>query len=120
MLSYNDEHRVAGLNGVGLMQRSERDSDQHVFKVPTLHAIAETAAYYHNGNIEMLELATEVMAQYQLGRVPAQQDIDDIAAFLRSLGGRPTAMAMGNARVCCYRDISRLSPACLPYCASNH
>jgi hypothetical protein len=97
MLSYYDEHRVAGLNDVGLIQRSERDSDQHVFKVPTLHGVAETAPYYHNGSIETLELAIEDMAQYQLGRVLAQQDINDIAAFLRSLGGRPMGMAMGNA-----------------------
>ncbi|MDP3515663.1 MAG: cytochrome c peroxidase [Pseudohongiella sp.] len=98
MFSYFEEHRAAGPNDIGLMGRSERSNDEHVFKVPTLHGVAETAPYFHNGSVETLELAIEEMGEHQLGRMLSQQDIDDIAAFLRSLGGRPMGgMAMGAA-----------------------
>lgn len=77
-----------------------RDDDLHVFKVPTLHGIAETAPYFHDGSIETLESAIEEMAEHQLGRLLNEQDVDDIAAFLRSMGGRPMGMGgrggMGN------------------------
>ncbi|MDP2127101.1 MAG: cytochrome c peroxidase [Pseudohongiella sp.] len=97
VFSWFEEHRVAGPNDIGLMGRSNRSIDQHVFKVPTLHGVAETAPYFHNGSVETLEQAVEEMAEHQLGRMLGQQDIDDITAFLRSLGGRPMGMAMGNA-----------------------
>ncbi|MBC54589.1 MAG: hypothetical protein CMQ34_12225 [Gammaproteobacteria bacterium] len=94
--SYFVEHRVAGINDNGLFNRSLRDQDRHVFKVPTLHGIAETAPYFHDGSIETLEAAIEEMGEHQLGRVLSQQDIDDIAAFLQSLSGRGMGMMMGN------------------------
>jgi len=93
-LPYFFEHREAGPNDNGLINRSGRDSDIHVFKVPTLHGVAETAPYFHDGSIETLEAAIEEMGEHQLGRILNDQDIDDIAAFLRSLGGRPMGMGM--------------------------
>lgn len=95
-LDYFVEHRVAGPNDNGVFNRTQRDSDKHVFKVPGLHGVAETAPYFHDGSVETLELAIEEMGEHQLGRQLSQQDIDDIAAFLNSLGGRPMGMAMGN------------------------
>lgn len=92
--SYYAEHRTAGPNDDGLINRSGRDSDLHVFKVPTLHGVAETAPYFHDGSVETLELAIEEMGEHQLGRLLSEQDIDDISAFLRSLGGRPMGMPM--------------------------
>jgi cytochrome c peroxidase len=94
-LSYFFEHREAGPNDSGLIKRSGRDQDIHVFKVPTLHGVAETAPYFHDGSIETLEAAIEEMGEHQLGRILSEEDTDDIAAFLRSLGGRPMGMAMG-------------------------
>ncbi len=93
-LSYFVEHREAGPNDNGLINRSGRDRDMHVFKVPTLHGVAETAPYFHDGSIETLEAAIEKMGEHQLGRILNPQDIEDIAAFLRSLGGRPMGMGM--------------------------
>lgn len=99
-LPYYVEHRTPGPHDNGLMGRSGRDDDLHVFKVPTLHGIAETAPYFHDGSIETLESAIEEMAEHQLGRLLNEQDVDDIAAFLRSMGGRPMGMGgrggMGN------------------------
>jgi len=95
-LDYFVEHRTAGPNDDGVFGRSGRENDKHVFKVPTLHGVAETAPYFHDGSVETLEAAIEEMGEHQLGRMLSQQDIDDIAAFLNSLGGRPMGMAMGS------------------------
>jgi cytochrome c peroxidase len=96
-LSYYVEHRTPGPHDDGLIGRSGRANDLHVFKVPTLHGIAETGPYFHDGSIETLESAIEEMGEHQLGRLLSDEDIDDIAAFLRSLGGRPMGgMAMGS------------------------
>lgn len=95
-LDYFVEHRVAGPNDNGVFNRTQRDSDKYVFKVPGLHGVAETAPYFHDGSVATLELAIEEMGEHQLGRRLSQQDIDDIAAFLNSLGGHSMGMAMGN------------------------
>ena len=95
-LDYFVEHRTAGPNDNGVFNRTGRESDKHVFKVPTLHGVAETAPYFHDGSVDTLEAAIEEMGEHQLGRMLSQQDIDDIAAFLNSLGGRPMGMAMGS------------------------
>jgi len=91
---YFVEPRSAGPNDNGLINRSGRENDRHVFKVPTLHGVAETTPYFHDGSVETLEQAVEEMGRSQLGRSLSQQDIDDISAFLRSLGGRPMGMPM--------------------------
>ncbi len=57
------------------------------FKVPSLRNIAETGPYLHDGSVHSLELITAMMAEYQLGRTLSPEDVDDIAAFLRSLTG---------------------------------
>jgi cytochrome c peroxidase len=94
---YFVDQRIAGVNDNGLFNRTLRQSDQHVFKVPTLHGVADTAPYFHDGSIDTLEAAIEKMAEYQLGRILSQQDVDDIAAFLQSLSGRGgMGMMMGN------------------------
>lgn len=97
LLPWFGDDRVADPDDTGLMARSGRAGDEHVFKVPTLHGVAETAPYFHDGSVDTLEQAIAEMAEHQLGRMLSQQDIDDIAAFLHSTGGRPMGMAMGNA-----------------------
>ena len=84
-----------------------------VWRVPSLRNVELTAPYFHNGAVAKLEDAVRVMASTQLGRtfstsrtgslrvmrdetgLPVllerkaltDQDVDDIAAFLRSLTG---------------------------------
>jgi len=87
-IPYYDEERVAALPDHGLMGRSGRDQDRHVFKVPGLHHVATTAPYFHDGSVATLEAAIAEMAMYQLGRQLGAQDIDDIAVFLRALSGQ--------------------------------
>ena len=70
----------------GVFGRTGREQDRHVFKVPTLHNVAVTGPWLHDGSITSLQVAVDRMARHQLGRYLENNDIDDIVAFLRSLG----------------------------------
>lgn len=70
----------------GLFGRTRREQDRHVFKVPTLHNIAFTGPWLHDGSISTLQQTVDRMAHYQSGRYLENTDIDDIVAFLRALG----------------------------------
>lgn len=64
-----------------------RDSDRHVFKVPSLRLVVHTAPYLHDGRAETLADAVRIMARYQLGREIPEEQIEDIIAFFHSLAG---------------------------------
>lgn len=67
--------------------------DRQVFKVPSLRNVAETAPYFHDGSAASLEEAIAIMGRYQLGRNLSQEEIDSLAAFLKSLtGDRPASL----------------------------
>ena len=70
----------------GLFGRTGREQDRHVFKVPTLHNVAFTGPWLHDGSITSLQQTVDQMARHQLGRYLENSDIDDIASFLRALG----------------------------------
>lgn len=63
------------------------ESDRFRFRVPSLRNVELTAPYFHDGSAPNLPSAIAIMAHYQLGRPLAERDVDDIAAFLRSLTG---------------------------------
>ena len=63
------------------------DADRHVFKVPSLRNVSETAPYFHDGSIDTLENAIALMGYHQLGRTLDETEIADIAAFLGTLTG---------------------------------
>lgn len=64
--------------------------DLHVFKVPGLRNVAQTAPYFHDGSAATLEDAIDVMFKFQLGRVGSKEDKAFIARFLTTLSGAPT------------------------------
>lgn len=68
------------------------EADKMVFKVPMLRDISRAAPYFHDGSIETLDQAIKDMAWYQLGRKLDQQQVDDIAAFLKALDHQPTSL----------------------------
>lgn len=70
----------------GLYGRTGREQDLHVFKVPTLHSVANTGPWFHDGSVTSLQQAVDQMARYQSGRYLRNNDIDDIVSFLRSMG----------------------------------
>lgn len=60
---------------------------RHVFKVPSLRTAALNSFFFHDSSASTLEEAIDIMARFQLGRELRASDIDDIAAFIRSLTG---------------------------------
>ncbi len=71
----------------GRYNLNRNPESMYEFKVPSLRNVALTAPYFHDGNAKTLEEAVYIMAKYQLGRSMPQQDIEAIAAFLRTLTG---------------------------------
>jgi cytochrome c peroxidase len=82
---YGDD-RPASTADDGLYARTGRDEDRHVFKVPTLHNVANTGPWFHDGSVASLQQAVDQMARHQSGRYLDNNDIDDIVAFLRTTG----------------------------------
>lgn len=71
----------------GRFEVTKQAADKHLFKVPTLRNIALTAPYFHNGSVDNLSSAVQVMAKSQLGVSLKQDQIKDIVAFLEALTG---------------------------------
>ncbi len=73
---------------LGRFQVTKNEKDKYVFKVPGIRNVALTAPYFHDGSIQTLEEAVEIMIYYQLGRIPNKQDINKIVLFLKTLTGQ--------------------------------
>ncbi|AWI78075.1 cytochrome-c peroxidase [Parazoarcus communis] len=76
------------LSDTGRHASTGKDSDKHMWRVPTLRNIALTAPYMHNGKVPTLEEAVRVMAKTQLNRDIDATQLADVVAFLTSLSGR--------------------------------
>ncbi len=63
------------------------EEDRHVFKVPSLRLVTQTAPYFHDGSAMTLEEAVRTMARYQLGRHMSLKDTALIITFLETLDG---------------------------------
>lgn len=71
----------------GRYEVTKKDEDRMVFRVPSLRNVAETGPWFHDGAYDRVEAAIQGMAYHQLGKELPDQDIKDIAAFLKSLTG---------------------------------
>ncbi|TNE88548.1 MAG: c-type cytochrome [Deltaproteobacteria bacterium] len=60
-----------------------------MFKVPSLRNVTETGPYFHDGSIETLEEAVQLMAQHQLGKTLYDREVAQIVTFLGALKGTP-------------------------------
>ena len=58
------------------------------FKVAPLRNVALTAPYFHDGRIQTLEEAVRLMGKLQLDLALDEQQVGDIAAFLKALTDR--------------------------------
>ena len=76
---------------VGRFSVTKKEEDRYVFRVPTLRNVAKTAPYFHDGSVERLDRAVQVMAAVQLGRTLDDKTTADIVAFLESLTGEVPA-----------------------------
>lgn len=70
---------------MGRFEITGLETDEKVFKVPSLRNITKTAPYFHDGSVATLEKAIEEMAEHQLGFEPGPGFISDVKAFLGSL-----------------------------------
>jgi len=91
MGDYFADRGGASPSDLGRYRVTRKESDRHVFKVPSLRNIEHTAPYFHDGSAGSLEQAVGVMFRYQLGRSASADDIAAIVSFLRTLSALPEA-----------------------------
>ncbi len=78
----------------GLKDKTGKESDRFKFKVPTLRNIELSYPYFHDGAVQTLAEAVNVMGEIQLGRQFNQQENADIVAFLKTLTGEQPSFAL--------------------------
>jgi cytochrome c peroxidase len=70
------------------------ESDRNMWRVPTWRNIALTAPYFHNGSVPTLDEAVRVMAKVQLNTELANDQVQDVVAFLKTLTGMRPRIVM--------------------------
>lgn len=75
-----------------------KESDRHMFKVPSLRNVVLTPPYFHDGSARTLEEAVNVMFKYQLGRQASEKDKKLIIKFLGSLTGKKYELNQGGGK----------------------
>jgi len=76
---------------LGRYEITKNDADKMFFKVPSLRNTAETAPYFHSGQVATLDEAIKLMGAHQLGKDPTDAQVASIATFVRALTGTPPA-----------------------------
>ena len=71
----------------GREEATGKAADAHMFRVPTLRNITDTAPYFHNGSVNDLSVAVALMAKTQLNKDLSDKEVKDIVAFLAALTG---------------------------------
>ena len=91
----------ASSNPTGLKLPSEgrsavtgQEIDRFSFKVPTLRNVEMTYPYFHDGAVDTLTEAVDVMGRLQLGRHFTQDENAKIVAFLRTLTGEQPSIVL--------------------------
>lgn len=72
---------------LGRFNVTGKEHHRYVFKVPGLRTASLNSFFFHDSSAETLEDAIVTMARFQLGRELDDEDISDIAEFIRSLTG---------------------------------
>ncbi len=81
-------HRYPNQEDTGRAQVTGNAADNFFFKVPPLRNVGLTGPYFHDGAGSSLERAVFDTAFHQLGITMSDQEVADIAAFLRTLDNR--------------------------------
>ena len=71
----------------GRFQVTKTESDEYVFRAPSLRNVALTAPYFHSGKVWSLKDAVSIMGSSQLGITLTPHDEELLVAFLDSLNG---------------------------------
>lgn len=72
---------------LGRFTVTAKEADKMLFKVASLRNVAETWPYFHDGSVQRLEDAIQLMAWYQSGRQLNYTQQSAIRAYLTSLTG---------------------------------
>ena len=80
---------IRPLQDKGRQDVTHQASDEFVFRAPSLRNVELTAPYFHSGKAADLREAITIMTLTQLGAKLKDQDIEDLAAFLKTLTGIP-------------------------------
>jgi cytochrome c peroxidase len=67
---------------------TKTESDEYVFKVPTLRNVTLTAPYFHSGKVWELDEAVRIMGESQLGQELSEEEVNKIVIFLDTLTGK--------------------------------
>ena len=71
----------------GRFDVTNKESDLYVFKVPSLRNIEKTAPYFHDGSVQSLKDAIQIMGKTQLNRELSVKEVSGILYFLETLTG---------------------------------
>lgn len=82
---YNERYKLSA--DKGRENATRKASDAHMYRVPTLRNITDTAPYFHNGSVNDLSEAVRIMAKTQLNKDLTDKEVGDIVAFLGALTG---------------------------------
>jgi cytochrome c peroxidase len=72
---------------LGRYNVTKDEADKHMFKVPILRNVALTAPYFHDGSVDDLGAAVQIMARVQLRKELKPDEVKAIVAFLETLTG---------------------------------
>jgi len=85
---YKGDDKMAGRAGV-----TGKDADRFNFKVPTLRNVELGYPYFHDGAVNTLPEAVDIMGRIQLGKKFTKDENAQIVAFLKTLtGDQPSFM----------------------------
>lgn len=70
------------------------ETDNYVFRAAPLRNVEITAPYFHSGQVWTLEEAVEIMSSSQLGGVLKENEVKEVAAFLRTLTGKQPVVTL--------------------------
>lgn len=71
----------------GRWAQTKVERDRYRFKTPTLRNVALTWPYYHDGSVQTLDEAVDMMARYQTGREMKPEEVKKVVGFLETLTG---------------------------------
>ncbi len=69
----------------GAFDVTKQEADKMMFKVSQLRQIEKTGPYLHDGSVDTLEKVIPMMADHQLGKVLADDQVKSIITFLKAL-----------------------------------
>ena len=87
------EHTNSSVIDSGKYVVTNAAADMFMFKVPSLRNIEKTGPYFHDGSVNDLEKAIEIMAITQNNKELSVDQVKSIEAFLNTLTGEAPASA---------------------------